>query len=220
MVVLALGKSRIDEKMIKLDRRMLEAIGETILLYHTGCRNIGCWRNRLRSASWVSRCRGVPVGLKVHADRDKSFHRWISKNRDTGFNQLSRCRHTVAVQRAICALNRNALWNNAQDLARDKGYYCCCQSVSSFVVSVVARCRGLVPTFFLCLVDPLYSDRIWKCLPNELLLPVMGYSLFRTQTKIVVKGNCWGERFRQRQDVHQAILVAAFLPLPNDIIPM
>lgn len=140
--------------------------------------------------------------------------------RDTGSKQLSRCRHTVAVQRAICALNRNALWNNAQDLARDKGYYCCCQSVSSFVVSVVARCRGLVPTFFLCPVDPLYSDRIWKCLPNELLLPVMGYSLFRTQTKIVVKGNCWGERFRQRHDVHQAILVAAFLPLPNDIIPM
>lgn len=31
MVVLALGKSRIDEKIIKLDRRMLEAIGETIL---------------------------------------------------------------------------------------------------------------------------------------------------------------------------------------------
>lgn len=121
--------------------------------------------------------------------------------RDTGSNQLSRCRHTVAVQRAICALNRNALWNNAQDLARDKGYYCCCQSVFSFVVSVVARCRGLVPTFFLCLVDPLYSDRIWKCLLNELLLPVMGCSLFRTQRKIVVKGNCWGERYRQRHDV-------------------
>ena len=84
MVVLAVGKSRIDEKIIKSDRRMLGAIGKTILLYHTGCRNIGCWKNRLRTASWVSRCRGVPVGLKVHADRDKSFHRWISKNRDTG----------------------------------------------------------------------------------------------------------------------------------------
>lgn len=28
--------------------------------------------------------------------------------------QPAHCRHTVAVQRAICALNRNALWNNAR----------------------------------------------------------------------------------------------------------
>ena len=149
-------------------------------------------------AFWLSRWRGVLVGLKVHADRDKSFHRWISKDRDTGSNPRSLSlslslslalslslsplsRHTVAVQRAICALNRNALWNNARIPLATKDITLVVARV--FLVRGGARCRGLAPTFFLCLV--------WIC-PALIgfgnvyrTLPAIGYSLFRTIRKVV-----------------------------------
>ena len=133
-------------------------------------------------AFWLSRWRGVLVGLKVHADRDKSFHRWISKDRDTGSNPGPRSlslslplslslslpplsRHTVAVQRAICALNRNALWNNARIPLATKDITLVVARV--FLVRGGTRCRGLAGNLFLVSrVDLPRSDRIWKCLPD------------------------------------------------------
>lgn len=72
-------------------------------------------------------------------------------------------RYTVAVQRAICALNRNALWNNARIPLATKDITLVVRP--STFLGGGARCRGLVPTFFLCLAW-ICSDRIWKCLPD------------------------------------------------------
>lgn len=98
--------------------------------------------------------------------------------------QPAHCRHTVAVQRAICALNRNALWNNARLPLVTKNITAVAQSVPR---SWCARCRGLSRTFFLCLVDPPCPDRIWNCLPNESLFAV-GYSLPRTVPSVAAAG--------------------------------
>ena len=97
--------------------------------------------------------------------------------------------HTEAVQRAICALNRNALWNNARDLAGDKGYYCCSRSVFSFVVCTVSR-TGSNP-FLVCpgrSVVPRPPIRFGNvCRTNCRRRRSTGCSLFRTRGKVVVK---------------------------------